>query len=267
MNELKQLFVLGVFFFLGLATPNKTRAKDVCQEWFDESGIKPDSKNCIIDCDILPKDMGTFDCAEHCEKFCRAKKCEPDPYWEQKIKDGRPANWDLKTEVPSNWTVQEKKKLMELLARLPKQFKAVQFDGFYRMKESIVLTNPGTTAGAGDKIAIYDRAFKNPFHSTSQVIVHELAHVIFLRFKKSERRSYQDFLKWKINRDRSASRIGDFISSRAKDSIAEDFAENISYFLFEPARLRSTVPRAHEWISKTFSKDFKLKEGCPSEEK
>jgi hypothetical protein len=265
MNEVKQLFVLGVFFLLGLATPNQTRAEDVCQEWFDESGIKPESKNCIIDCDILPKNMGTFDCAEHCEKFCKSKKCEPDPYWEQKIKNGRPANWDLKTEVSSNWTEQEKKKLMELLVRLPEHFKSVPFDGFYRMKKSIVLTNPGTTAGAGDKIVIYDRAFKNPFHSTSQIIVHELGHVIFLKFKESERKSYREFLKWKVDHDRSASRPGEFISSRSRDGFEEDFAENISSFLFEPTRLKLIVPRAHEWISKKFSKEFKLKEGCLNE--
>jgi hypothetical protein len=244
MNVVRQLSIFSAVLLLVLATSNRLRAEDECKEWFVRSGIKPESKNCVIDCDILPKDMGTFDCAEQCEEFCKPKKCEANPYWEQKIKNGRPTNWDLKTEVTTKWFEQEKKKLMDLLVHLPKQFKSTPFDGFYRMKKSIVLTNPGTTASAGDKIVIYDRAFNNPFHSTSQVIVHELAHVLFLHFEKSERRSYQDFLKWKINRDRIATRPGEFISSRAKDSIAEDFAENISSFIFEPDRLKSMVPRS-----------------------
>lgn len=105
-----------------------------------------------------------------------------------------------------------------------------------------------------------------PFFSTSRVIAHELGHVIHLHLKKSEWRDYQTALKWKKLENGSFSRPGKFISSRAKDSVEEDFGENIDAFLFEPDRLKETVPAAYGWISKKLPKGFKLKAGCDNAE-
>ncbi len=242
-------------------------ASDDCLKWFKNSGVSRDNKDCVIECDILPKDMATFACADRCDEFCKSKSCLLDTYWQGKIKNGRPEKWDLPTEVSTQWSSAERQRLLELLSRLPNNLKSVPFDGFYRMKKSVILTNPGTTATTGDKISIYDRAFGNPFFSTSQVVVHEFGHVLYRHLRESERQSYRDSLKWKIGPEGTESRPGNFVSPRSKDGPDEDFAENVYFFLFEPAKLKSTVPPAYEWISGKFSKNFKLKKDCKDEKK
>ncbi len=112
-------------------------ADDDCLKWFNNSGIAPDSKNCIIKCDVLPKDMATFACAERCDEFCKSKPCQTDSYWAGKIKIGKPERWDLPTEISANGSHAEKQRLLELLSRLPDELKSVPFDGFYRMKKSL----------------------------------------------------------------------------------------------------------------------------------
>lgn len=199
--------------------------------------------------------------------FVNQKKCEPDPYWRDKIKNGRPSKWDLPTEVSVEWSESEKRKLLELLSRLPDELKAIPFDGFYRMRKSVDIINPGTTNKSGDVIVIYDRAFENPFLSTIQTVVHEFGHIIYLNFKESDRQSYRDYLKWTRSPTHSESRSGSFISSRSKDNVDEDFAENISFFLLEPLQAKAIVPLAYEWISQKFSKKFKLKEECQNGKK
>ena len=256
-----------LLFVIGICFSYIVRADDSCLDWFKSSKISPASKDCTIQCDILPKDMGTFNCADWCDEFCKSQKCVPSQYWKKKIQNGRPSKWDLPSETVSAWTEAEKNKLMELLDRLPDQLRAIPFEGFFRMKKSIDMTNPATTASSGKSIVIYDRAFDNPFLSTSRVLVHELGHVIYLGLSEAERRSYQNMMGWKSVRDSDETRSGDFVSSRAKDSIDEDFAENLNFLLFEPDVLRAKVPLAFKWLSKKFPGSFKLKEDCQHEKK
>lgn len=200
-------------------------------------------------------------------RILQTSRVQTRSYWKEKIKTGRPAKWDIPGEVTAEWTEPEKKRLLDLLNRMPEELKATPFDGFYRMKKSVDPINPATTADDGKSIAIYDRAFANPFFSTSRVIAHELGHVIYLSFTESERRNYGIAMKWPMSRNGLLSRPGGFISSRAKDSVDEDFAENIDAFLFESDKLKDVVPTAYQWISRKFSKKFFLKMGCEDAEK
>jgi hypothetical protein len=186
---------------------------------------------------------------------------------EEKNPKWPPNKWDSPSETASTWTEAEKKKVMELLDRLPDQLQTIPFEGFFRMKKSIDITNPATTASSGKSIVIYDRAFDNPFLSTSRVLVHELGHVIYLGMSAAERSSYQNIMGWKSVRDSSETRAGDFVSSRAKDSADEDFAENMNFLLFEPEVLKAKAPLAFKWLSKKFPGAFKLKEDCQHEKK
>lgn len=242
-------------------------AEDTCLDWFKNSGLSPASKDCVIKCDIRPKDMSTFTCADRCDEFCNPQNCVHSIYWKAKIKAGRPEKWDLPSEASIAWAEKEQNKLMEFLDRLPDQMESISFDGFYRMKKSVDITNPATTATSGNSVVLYDRAFDNPFFSTSRVLAHELGHVIYLSLSESERRGYQKALGWKSSDDESKTRPGDFVSSRAKDSADEDFAENINFLLFEPDFLKVKVPAAFGWFSKKFNASFKLKEDCRHEKK
>ncbi|MFN3455333.1 MAG: hypothetical protein ACK41T_10275 [Pseudobdellovibrio sp.] len=125
--------------------------------------------------------MATFSCNLRCEKYC-SSKCKIDPYWESKIKDGRPKLWDLSSEKTKEWSTSEREALEKILTRLPDDFKKISLDGIYRMGKSVQIVNPGTTYEAS--ITLYDYAFQDPPFTLERVIVHELAHVIFNKLTK-----------------------------------------------------------------------------------
>ena len=100
---------------------------ETCIDWFNKSKISRSDKSCISLCTVLKVDMGTFSCAEKCEKFCNAK-CKHDSYWQKKIIDGRPQNWEPPTEKSLNWTNEEKEKILTVLDRLPSLFKEKSFN-------------------------------------------------------------------------------------------------------------------------------------------
>ena len=262
MTYLQKVIIYSIVIVL---FPSFCLGDDVCQSWFNASKIPPDSSGCELKCETLIKDMSTFDCANRCEEFCKGKKCGSDSYWADKIKNGRPKDWDLTSEVSSNWTESEKAILMIVLNQLPDHLKAIPFEGFFRMKKSMILGNPGTTHNKS--IAIYDRAFNNPYLSTSRIVAHELAHVLYLSLNEKERKNYEDSLGWKEDKLSGSARSGAFINSGAKDSPDEDFANNLDFFLFEPDKLKATVPSAYNWFKSKFPKDFKIKEDCQNEKK
>lgn len=237
-------------------------AEDLCFKWFQTAKIKPDSKDCILQCAVIPVDMSTFTCASRCEEFCKKSKCVADPVWAKKIKDGRPLNWTRKNEVTVKWTEVERQKILKILNRLPDELKNSSFEGFYRMKKSTDAINPATTDYSGKYIVIYDRAFENPFWTTESVITHELGHIIFLNMSYRDQQKYSAALGWNKALGFEEARPGPFISTRAKDDKNEDFAENFSFFLLDPSSLNSKVPIAYKWFSTQFSKDFKLKQDC-----
>lgn len=183
------------------------------------------------------------------------------------MKSGRPSEWKTINEKSSNWSKEEENLFLGVLSRLPDEIKKIPFDGFYPMQKSNTVTNPASTSESGKVIVIYDRTFKNPFWTAEDVILHELGHVIFLNMSKKEQRSYKNKLGWKNVSGRDMARDDGFVSSRAKDSPHEDFAENFSFFLKDSALLKSKAPTAYEWLIKRYKIDFKLKKGCPHEKK
>ncbi len=257
-GQILTISLLFLFPFLSLA--------DNCEDWFKNSKIPSNSRDCELVCLTLEIDMSTFTCHNKCEKFCKAspKKCTSDPYWKSKIKIGRPTGWDIPFEKTSNWKEDEKEKLTSILDRLPENMKSVDFEGFYRMTKSIDRINPATTADSGKVIVIYDNFFEN-LGLGEQVITHELGHVMYLSLSRRDRENYKNTLGWKKADSDVDLRPGNFISSRAKDNADEDFAENISYFLNDSEKLKSQIPTAYKWIQNKFSKNFKLKEACQNE--
>ncbi len=256
VNIVKLLsFVLAIF-------SRTVFAEDPCLTWFQSSGVKSDGKGCLISCDLIPKDMSSFDCSDRCDEFCKAKKCQPNPYWKNKLKNGAPKNWNLPTEQPANWTDLEMTQMMTILNQLPDQLESFPLDGIYRMKKSVDIINPGSTSDDGKEIAIYDRAFHSPFWSLSSVVTHELGHMVFQSMGAAEKQKYIDVLGWN---KKGAIRPGEFVSSTAKDDVNEDFAENFSFFLLNRDILKSKVPKAYGWLVQKFTANFKLKDGCKNE--
>lgn len=232
-----------------------------CIEWFKENKVFPSDKSCLSKCVTLQADMATFMCNLQCEDYC-SKKCKTDPYWKNKIKNGRPKNWELSSEKSKDWTKEEIEKLEQILSQLPEQFKSLPLDGIYKMEKSIGIVNPGTTQE--NSVVLYEHGLANPLFNFDNVIIHELAHVIYNNMNDSEIKDYDKTMGWKELKG-IMTRNGEFVKPRAADNPSEDFSYNIEFFLLDQSYLNDKIPTVVKWISKKFSKNFKLKEKCPNE--
>ncbi len=242
-------------------------AEDACLDWFNEAKLKSSDKSCLSKCVIEEIDMSTFLCHNECEKLCRPKqteKCETDQFWKNKIKSGRPKNWNNDFEQTTNWTKSESEKILEILNLLPDELKKIDFEGIYRMKKSSQIINPGSTASDGKTIVLFDRAFENPNWTAEEVLLHELGHVYYLlNLNAKEVLKFQNDLGWNYNKvTNEFSRQGSFVSSRAKESPEEDFAENFTFVLLNKKTLIKKDSIVGKWLLKKLGNDFKLKSGC-----
>lgn len=62
-------FVLATSILLAKAEP----IPNECLDWFGRAKIQPKSKNCEIDCALIPSTMLTFDCNRFCDALCSEK--------------------------------------------------------------------------------------------------------------------------------------------------------------------------------------------------
>lgn len=233
---------------------------DTCAEWFQDSKINSGEPNCLSKCNTFEVDMSTYSCHSNCENFCKPKKCPPGLNWKSKIHTGRPTDWDYKTEVTLPWSKSEIEILENIFKILPDSLEKINFDGFYRMEKSVDRVNPATTS-LRKSIALYDNTFKHSAFKADRVVTHELAHIIYLNYSKSEVQDYLRTMGWEV-KGGTYQRKGAFLISNIQESPEEDFAVNIEYFLFENANVRKNLPEAYKWIQIKYPKYFKLKEVC-----
>lgn len=130
------------------------------------------------------------------------------------------------------------------------------------MEKSIGIVNPGTTQE--NSIVLYEHGLANPAFPFDNVVIHELAHVVYNNMNDNEVKDYDKIMGWKELKG-IMTRGGEFVKPRAADNPAEDFSYNIEFFLLDQSYLNDKIPTAAKWISKKFSKNFKLKEKCQNE--
>lgn len=253
---------LMIFIMASSISSSVVKADD-CLDWFVESKLRASSVNCSPSCKVLKVDMSTFTCHDRCDEFCKPVKCEHNKFWQSKIKSGRPHDWETKSEKSIEWSEAEKEVISTFLDRLPEQIKSIKLTGIFRLKKSVQIINPGTSSEGS--IALYDRAFSNPFWKTEEVLAHEFGHIVFSDLKEIDQRSYRSAMKWTRSVDLGFSRPGPFASSRAEDGIDEDFAENFNFFLNHPEDLKVRVPAAYTWMVTRFGRGFILKKRCKNE--
>lgn len=256
---------MQLFFVLSsILSLNLPAAADSCDDWFKDSKIVSTASDCEMKCGILQVDMGTFECPGKCSDFCKPQeKCAIDKFWKEKVIEAKPKAWRSESEISKSWTEDEKNKVLENLSHLPDILKTKNFRGFYRMKTSAGLVNPG--ANFDDQIALFDRAFDGPY-SLSRVIAHELAHEYYSNLSQAEKSSYLNAMGWikAAGGEKYLPRSDGFMRVDAKDSPEEDFAVNIETYLFEPEQLKQVVPRAYQWVGNKFINQLKFKD-CKSE--
>lgn len=256
-------YMLKIFMLCLLTLSAVSYAGDDCLDWFRDSGVLPNSKDCPIKCNLIDMDMNTFMCPNRCDEFCKpAPKCKPDPFWLKQIRSGRPEGWPNDSEMSAPWTTGDREILASALGQLPGDFKTKNLKGIFRMKKSIEIINPGTTTDGA--IALYDRAFGGPF-SLGRVVAHELAHLYYSAMKQDQQRGYLNLAGWEFQgrgRPMKPNEDRQFVNKDAMSSPEEDFAHNVDTYLFEPNRLKSLSPKIFKWVENHFSKKFSLKTEC-----
>lgn len=250
--HLTTLFVFFPFFCF---------ADTICLDWFKEAKISKSDKACVSKCTTLQMDMSTFSCSQDCEKFCNTK-CEPDSYWKDKVKSGRPKDWEYTSEKIMEWSKDEKEQVEELLAQMPNDLNKLPLEGIYRMKKSIDIINPASTSYDGKVIVLYNNTFEHPSWSMQEVLLHEIGHSIYASYSTVDKQQYERKLGWKKDNQGGYSRQGSFVSVRAHDNPIEDFAENFKYLLLNPEQLKSNNRQAFDWFNNQYKKQLKLKKEC-----
>jgi Mlc titration factor MtfA (ptsG expression regulator) len=157
--------------------------------------------------------------------------------------------------------------VIEAVGFLPKEMSADYVQAIHRMAKSVIPTNAASGSRRGD-IVLYDNAFE-PNRNLSQVIAHEIAHQLYNKLSPEDLASYLDSADWM---DANTLLAGEpaYILTRKKSltpdsahSVAEDFSNNIEYFLFNPDKTKQEIPRVYQWITDRFGDKFKSGKGSP----
>jgi hypothetical protein len=198
--------------------------------------------------------------------------CQGNPegyaYWGPKLKDDRP-QWPHRFEKSKKWTIEEKERVLEALAELPEVLWGNTIEGIYRMDKSQTSVNNPATSAAG-AIVLYDSAFSKPNKTQplARIIGHELAHEYYRKkLSDADLADYHTLASWESSTNPDTGEVRwtsprtNFVKNDGRISPEEDFANNIEYFLFEPAKLKYITPNAYDWIIHHFGGKLKLRKG------
>ncbi len=187
---------------------------------------------------------GTFVKAAQVTAHCRLNS-ESYTVWKEKLKVGRPEAWPHRDELATPWTINDEEKLIEALSELPKNLWSEKIKGIYRLKKSKDFPNPASSADG--VIVLYDTAFRgeNKKRTLARFLAHEFAHQKYLDLSDDDRESYHMVTNWMVGKSKSTgrniyvSRKEGYVTEDGRLSPEEDFANNIEFFLFESALLKS----------------------------
>ncbi len=148
------------------------------------------------------------------------------------------------------------------MSELPEILWVPTIEGIYRLEKSWAHPNPA--AGEPKSIALYNPAFESK-PKLAQILAHEMAHEFYRYLTDAERRSYRIATQWFENRIDNKTYIvrgrgeNHFVQPDGVDSPAEDFSNNIEYYLFNPKKLEAVSPSAYRWIEKHYGDKLKLR--------
>ncbi len=228
-------------------------AENTCLKWFQNSKVSPTSKECILNCNTIIKDMSTFDCASRCDDFCKANKCKIDGFWEKILNTSTAFNAFSDDEFNSIATA---------LSRLPKDWRPQALKGFVNANKPIDLTAILTPASnTDDQIFLFKRSFSLSNDELTRVIAHEVTHLLMGKEWSNILLQYKHDFGWKVDKHRP----GNFVEIDGKMSAEEDLANNLEYYIFDPSTLKAKSPTIHKWLGKKLQHSLKLQKGCKYE--
>jgi len=251
-----------LLFFLFLDVSNALASKNeksVTQCSTGEHWVREHHRNAYVRVDGTS--VSASQVLAHCQK-------NPPSYskWKERLVDSKPERSWKKLEKQKSWTEEERERVFEALSGLPDLLLLDSVHSIYRAaKSSDYDQNPAI--GDDGFIVLYDNAFSGK-RNLGRVLAHELAHELFRRIPDGMRRQYSATTGWKTIKNLRTDET-QFVLTRFKvleadssESVTEDFANNIEYYLFDKAKLRQMVPEAAEWFQKTFGDTLNLGKGA-----
>lgn len=184
--------------------------------------------------------------------------------WKERLKKGLPFHLQ-RMEKNRAWSIEDKEELLDAISDLPEMLLRNSVTAIYRAeKSSTYKMNPAL--GDDGYIVIYDQAFSGSL-PLKRVIAHEMAHEFFRAMPDIERISYATSTDWLIFRSSPGGKQSmianrdHFVEPDGRESVTEDFANNVEYYLFDPKTLLKKTPKAHLWLQKKFGDRLKLRKG------
>ncbi len=205
---------------------------------------------------------GTFVRAHTVSAHCRTNPKGYDK-WHSKLKTGRPHIWGYKEETTTNWSTSEIERVLEAISDLPDGLVQQESNGIYRMRKSQTRANTATTNDPKRETVLYDAAFQ-PEIVLARTLAHELAHLMFVSIDKDLRWSFLEAADWISKDKKNQTQIilqrppNQSLTLHSRSSPHEDFATSIEFFLFDPNKLKKTIPKVHTWIERRLGDRLKV---------
>lgn len=229
------------------------RAASLCDSWLVETKAKPGTADCEIACSSSGTDMGTFECPLLCSDFCKTKnKCTVDKFWEKVLNASSHPFSSLKD--------QEREIVLKALGRLPKNFRPKSLKAIGKASSPDFAAPQNPASSSNELIILFPAIFVST-HNIERVLFHEATHHLMFNEWTRTFTKYKKENGWDKESE-NLSRKGQFVEPDGKFSAEEDFANNVEYFTFEPAKLKQLSPSIFNWIDKNLKNELRLERGC-----
>jgi len=182
--------------------------------------------------------------------------------WKERIKDFKPKEWKIPTEGSKPWTIEERERVLSVLSNLPQALELDSIKSIHRSRVS-GLYSASPASGQNGSIALYDLAFSDNANLL-RILVHECAHQLFRQYSDKETLDYALASEWLMVRNNKGVSVflpnrNQYVEEDGKESLDEDFSNNIEYFIFAPNVLRTKSSKVYNWISNKYGDKLNLR--------
>lgn len=261
---LERIFLTYLFTSVGIILfPSFILATEIEQKCPpNQHWVKPHYRRAYIRTDGTP--VSATQVIGHC-------KDNPPAYskWQNRLKDEKvsPKLWPHPNEHQKHWSEEERERVIEALSDLPDTLLLNSVSGIFRFDKFSGTTNENPAANRNGVIVLYDSAFSTK-GKLARILAHELSHEYYRQLSDDKTRSYLQVAQWFLIRDQKTHKTRlvpgrfDYVENDGPESVAEDFSNNLEYFLFDPPTLEKTNPKIYQWFRKEMGDNFKVKKGA-----
>ena len=158
-----------------------------------------------------------------------------------------PKTWPKKNERFKKCLKKNQGKIEKALSELPEILTNIGRLKIYCANRSVYPSNLASVASKEKIIVFYDLVFSKGW---KQVLAHELAHILYDRLSKKEKKELYKVSLWKESEGKFSIKRKRFSEPDGSNDIDEDFANNIEHYLFENKTFKKSFPKINEWIKK-----------------